>query len=1143
MSWIGKGRGGEPRAWVAALEQVLEAKDPTGQVADFVLTGRHVEALKALKGGHPRTRQWEWPDGAAANKAMATLYAGFGEVDAPVLRRWGSVLDTCWGTGGWGLALGDVAGCHWPELMLRQAAACVPSAAQLPFTFADLERIAAEDGTPAAELVRMAFTLTPYGRYQNHADRGYLSRLPGFADAVAADRDVVASILVSGSADEQIAAASVLAMLDGSLLGVLAEPLVEAATATSAQVRAVARPLIAPIDAAAVDPLRRLATDGEPERRVYALEFLVARPDQRAWAIKTAGADRAARVRALGAHWESFGPPAETAGTGEEILPELPPLPSWSMPAADAERIADQVFEAVRLGIESCNRSPGARYGHHISEPPSSTVARVAHLLAADSPAPVDAKLGGIPRGADIASQIAGVIRRQEYSATTAIQVMTVLGWLDELWFASRPRAAVIEEVHARTGGPDLLTLQRMFDAIGVRGRVYVWSAYSSAGLRLGREWPDDHVWPFVAHNLDWIVKEASSPQDQLTDEDALFVALATIPRLPARLIDHLYSLALGTRKSDRAHAQAALERDPQRTARAAAALQDGKADARLVAAQWLARIADPAALPALNAAWKQERQDLDRGALLDALIAIGEDAETYLDPATTAAEAARFVAAGLPAGLGWLDWEALPELTWASSGEPVPRAVVQWLCGTAMKVKSPEPNAVLRHYAALFDTAARERLAAHLLAAWLIPAGSAIASKGLLAVVAACAGRDVVPPSERYLKEWYGQRAAQGRALIAMLAWVDHPNATQLVLSIGSRFRTKSFQEEAVRQAGALAARNGWTVDELADRTIPTAGFDEDGVLELSYGPRAFTAVLQPDLTVELRDPDGKVIKALPVPRQSDDDDQAKESKKAFSAARKDLKSIATLQAQRLYEAMCTERSWSAEDWNRYLLRNPVVGPAVRRLVWVASWDDGSDDGRTMIFRPLGDGSLTDVDDNDVELPAAARVRVAHDSVLSSSEVAQWTAHLADYEITPLFQQLGRGVHAITAQMRPSRELTDFTGHVLEAFALRGRAGKLGYNRGQAQDGGWFYTYEKRFPTLGIVATVNFTGNPLPEQNRLVALKELAFRRETSDGRHAELTLGDVPAVLLSECWHDLRLLAAEGPGFDPEWQKKAEH
>jgi len=519
-----------------------------------------------------------------------------------------------------------------------------------------------------------------------------------------------------------------------------------------------------------------------------------------------------------------------------------------------------------------------------------------------------------------------------------------------------------------------------------------------------------------------------------------------------------------------------------------------------------------------------------------------------------------------------------------------VPRAVVQWLCGTAVKAKSPEPDAVLRHYAALFDTTARERLAAHLLAVWLCedlrpaspaeaeslaartasqhyrwyssqngpypgmsleqvtaallpgyakaPISSAIASKGLLAIVAACGGHDVVPPAERYLREWFGHRAAQGKALIAMLAWVDHPSATQLVLAIGSRFRTKSFQEEAARQVRALAERKGWTVDELADRTIPTAGFDDDGVLELPYGPRTFTAVLRPDLVVELRDPDGKAIKALPAPRQSDDADQVKESKKAFSAAKKELKSIATLQAQRLYEAMCTERSWSAEDWDHYLLRHPVAGLAVRRLVWVVPAGDGA----PLIFRPLDDGSLTDADDNEVKLPDGARVMVAHDSVLSPDEVARWSAHLADYEITPLFQQLGRGVHAVTPELRSRRDLTDFTGHLLEAFALRGRAGRLGYTRGQSEDAGWFYTYEKRFPTLGIAATVNFTGNPLPEENRLVALKELSFWRDSSDGRRAELKIGDVPAVLVSECWQDMRLLAAEGTGFDPEWEKKTE-
>jgi hypothetical protein len=58
--------------------------------------------------------------------------------------------------------------------------------------------------------------------------------------------------------------------------------------------------------------------------------------------------------------------------------------------------------------------------------------------------------------------------------------------------------------------------------------------------------------------------------------------------------------------------------------------------------------------------------------------------------------------------------------------------------------------------------------------------------------------------------------------ALIGMLAWLDHPTATQLVLSVGTRFRTKSLQEEAARQSAALAQRNGWTTDELADRSVP---------------------------------------------------------------------------------------------------------------------------------------------------------------------------------------------------------------------------------------------------------------------------------------------------------------------------------
>ena len=160
------------------------------QSAEFVLTGQHAEVLRTVS-----TNSW---GSDAATKNHATLYAGFGDVDAAVLRRWGRWLDAALGTNRWRWTLGDLAGCHWPELMLKQAAASARSG-PLPFTFADLERIAAEDGTPAADLVRMTFTVAPYARYHDLSDsaRGHLPRLPGFADAVVAHRDVVASVLAS----------------------------------------------------------------------------------------------------------------------------------------------------------------------------------------------------------------------------------------------------------------------------------------------------------------------------------------------------------------------------------------------------------------------------------------------------------------------------------------------------------------------------------------------------------------------------------------------------------------------------------------------------------------------------------------------------------------------------------------------------------------------------------------------------------------------------------------------------------------------------------------------------------------------------------------------------------------------------------
>src|SRR5262249_31886840 len=159
------------------------------------------------------------------------------------------------------------------------------------------------------------------------------------------------------------------------------------------------------------------------------------------------------------------------------------------------------------------------------------------------------------------------------------------------------------------------------------------------------------------------------------------------------------------------------------------------------------------------------------------------------------------------------------------------------------------------------------------------------------------------------------------------------------------------------------------------------------------------------------------------------------------------------------------------------------IVSHLCARLIWSAS--DGG--GARVSFRALGDGTLTGPDDAAVAVAPAGSIMVAHPSALAPDVVAAWRRHLADYEIDPLFDQLGRTARTLPDDKKAEAGLEDFRGYLLEAFKLRGRATKLGYVRGAPQDGGWFFAYRKHFPSLQLEAEIEFSGNGLPEENRTV--------------------------------------------------------
>ena len=658
--------------------------------------------------------------------------------------------------------------------------------------------------------------------------------------------------------------------------------------------------------------------------------------------------------------------------------------------------------------------------------------------------------------------------------------------------------------------------------------------------------WRPDEIWPYWAEHLDLLDQALQSTKDAWLSNTRrnAFSILAALPEPPEQFVDRLWSFAFGP-KSDRVQAQDALVRRPETLNRLLNEIMSDDPDRRAIVAEWLARTGNGTAIEPLMRAVTNEKEVEPRHAMLLALETLGGPLDTLLNREALLQQAKEGLEKGVPLELQWFSFAALPQVHWSDTGAIVPVEILQWWVVETFKVKDPEPGPLLRLYCSQFIEIERLLLGRFVLESWIKQEAYtrkgpvALTCKGILAIPAACCGADAATAAGSYLAKWPRERAGQCKALVQMLAWIDHPAATQVLLAVSSRFKPATIQEEARRLSLALAQRKQWTMEQMADRAIPTAGLDENGELRLSYGARTFVARLNNQLDFVLSDGSGKQIKSLPSPRVSDDEDLAQEAKQIFSTAKKELKSILQIQRNRLYEAMCIQRTWSGGEWETYLHRHPVMRLLCQWLVWFAAGDNGT----TALFRPIGDGSLTDLDDNAFRRPGESRIGLAHGSKLSSEIDHAWQQHLADYAVQPLFPQFGFHESKPSAMQLEGTALNDFEGHIVDAFTLRGKAGKFGYSRGSTVDGPWFDEYFKTFSTLGITAVIGFTGNSMPEENRQVALTELYFsrRKEKSHfGAEVRIPLHEVPPVLLSECWNQVRQIAAGGHGFDPEWKKK---
>jgi hypothetical protein len=619
----------------------------------------------------------------------------------------------------------------------------------------------------------------------------------------------------------------------------------------------------------------------------------------------------------------------------------------------------------------------------------------------------------------------------------------------------------------------------------------------------------------------------------------AALVLLEAMDEPPEEVREPLWDLALGDAVTHRSQAQRCLDPLPDTLDRVTEAVSHSRQAARAEAAAWLARRGHVAAVPALRDRARRERSDLAREALLTALEALGESIEDFFDRQRLTRDAYKKLPKLEKKLPEWLVPEVLPEVRWKRGSEVVDPVAVRYLLARSHKLRSPEPGAGLRRWMARLEAGDRRALGRALLTHWITAdetLGSSVKDKGLLAVVAACLGSQAVEPVRGYLRRWYGQRAPQCKELLRMLGWVEAPEATQLVLEVAARFRTRGIQKVAEEVARDLAERRGWSRAELADRLVPTGGLEGDGTLALDYGPRELTAFLDEEERLVVRDEAGTVRKNAPKPRLGDDLERAESARKAFARARKQVRRTLQAETGRLYAAMACERMWDLASWRTYLVEHPVLGRLVRRVVWQLTG------GPTV--RVTEEGNLVDAEGRPVAARPDESIRVAHGSRLELATLAGWARAFEGLGLKPLLAQFRAAAGVPPAHERDDDGWHGRRGWVLGSYKLRSVAGKLGYQRGPTGDGGWVHDYRKALPELGLEVVVEHSGVRLPEDEDVpVALVVLRFLRTAdehgSGGWAPPITMAEVPVVLLHEAIADVQDIASAG-AFDEDWEAR---
>ncbi|MDE6102335.1 MAG: DUF4132 domain-containing protein, partial [Ruminococcus sp.] len=371
---------------------------------------------------------------------------------------------------------------------------------------------------------------------------------------------------------------------------------------------------------------------------------------------------------------------------------------------------------------------------------------------------------------------------------------------------------------------------------------------------------------------------------------------------------------------------------------------------------------------------------------------------------------------------------------------------------------------------------------------------GAAAKTKWVLWFCGVHGGHDMISNLMHYIKEWSERsRGAIASEAVYAMAVNGSSEALMNVDNMARKFKHRQVRNAANYALDIAAKELGITKEELGDRIVPDMNFDENMCRVFDYGKRQFKVYLTPSLELEIYNGDKKV-KNMPKPSTKDDKELAEKSYNDFKIMKKQIKAVIESQKNRLEYVLMCDRKWTGEAWNNLFVKNPVMHCFAVGLIW-GVYEYGQ---LKESFRYMDDGSFTNIDEDEFEIPENAEIGLVHPIELTDEQRASWVEQLSDYEIIQPFNQLGRLCYKPDETELNQEGISRFEGKEVSDYTLRGKLTKMGWETGCPQDAGFFMEFvhnDEITVSEGYRTEIEFSGMCIDfMQNEMMTLETLYF-------------------------------------------------